>query len=135
MKKAIIIYISAVLLIFLIPFTVSKFAEKPRTRQTSAENQQDVTKINVFDFDEQKYMELDLEDYVLGSLCAEMPASFEDEALKAQAVAIRTYAYNKLLLFFFHTVIYNIHGRLQHFFKNKVGKRKIQFIGFYLRHI
>lgn len=33
-----------------------------------------------------------LEDYVLGVVLGEMPASFETEALKAQAVAARTYA-------------------------------------------
>ena len=33
-----------------------------------------------------------LEDYVLGVVLAEMPASFETEALKAQAVVARTYA-------------------------------------------
>lgn len=31
-------------------------------------------------------------DYVIGAVCAEMPASFETEALKAQAVAAHTYA-------------------------------------------
>ena len=35
---------------------------------------------------------LDLEEYVMGVLLAEMPASFHEEALKAQAVAARTYA-------------------------------------------
>ena len=35
---------------------------------------------------------LDLESYVIGVVLAEMPASFEMEALKAQAVAARTYA-------------------------------------------
>lgn len=34
---------------------------------------------------------LPLQDYVLGVLAAEMPAAFEPEALKAQAVAARTY--------------------------------------------
>lgn len=37
-----------------------------------------------------------LEDYIYGVVCAEMPASFEPEALKAQAVAARTYALRKL---------------------------------------
>lgn len=32
------------------------------------------------------------EDYIIGAVCAEMPASFEPEALKAQAVAAHTYA-------------------------------------------
>lgn len=36
--------------------------------------------------------QLDLEEYVIGVLLAEMPASFHEEALKAQAVAARTYA-------------------------------------------
>ena len=38
---------------------------------------------------------LDLEDYVIGVVAAEMPASFNDEALKAQAVAARSYAIYK----------------------------------------
>ena len=36
-------------------------------------------------------LELPLEEYLLGVVAAEMPASFEPEALKAQAVAARTY--------------------------------------------
>ncbi len=35
---------------------------------------------------------MELEEYVLGVVLAEMPASFEKEALKAQAVVARTYA-------------------------------------------
>ncbi len=35
---------------------------------------------------------IDLEEYVLGVVLSEMPASFQMEALKAQAVAARTYA-------------------------------------------
>ena len=36
--------------------------------------------------------EVPVEEYVIGAVCAEMPASFETEALKAQAVAAHTYA-------------------------------------------
>ncbi len=36
--------------------------------------------------------DVDLEEYLVGVVLAEMPASFEIEALKAQAVAARTYA-------------------------------------------
>ena len=39
--------------------------------------------------------EVPLEEYVIGVVAGEMPASFSDEALKAQAVASRTYALNK----------------------------------------
>lgn len=38
---------------------------------------------------------LPLEDYLYGVVSAEMPASFESEALKAQAVAARTYTINR----------------------------------------
>lgn len=39
--------------------------------------------------------ELPLEEYIIGVVAGEMPASFDDEALKAQAVASRTYALYK----------------------------------------
>lgn len=39
---------------------------------------------------------IELEDYVIGVVAAEMPASFYIEALKAQSVIARTYAFNKL---------------------------------------
>lgn len=35
---------------------------------------------------------MDMQEYLVGVVAAEMPASFQDEALKAQAVAARTYA-------------------------------------------
>lgn len=38
-----------------------------------------------------KMKKMELEDYLVGVLAAEMPAEFEPEALKAQAVAARTY--------------------------------------------
>jgi stage II sporulation protein D len=41
---------------------------------------------------EGKILELPLEEYLIGVVAAEMPAGFEEEALKAQAVAARTYA-------------------------------------------
>lgn len=47
--------------------------------------------------------QMTLEDYIRGVVLAEMPASFEDEALKAQAVAARTYALRRLTLGDRHT--------------------------------
>ena len=43
--------------------------------------------------------ELPLEEYLLGVLAAEMPAGFPEEALKAQAVAARTYTLYKMALY------------------------------------
>ncbi len=41
---------------------------------------------------------IELEDYILGVVLAEMPGSFEMEALKAQAVVARTYAMRRMVL-------------------------------------
>lgn len=41
---------------------------------------------------------MELEEYLIGVVAGEMPPTFEEEALKAQAVAARTYALYKLLV-------------------------------------
>ncbi len=46
---------------------------------------------------EKKIEKMRLEEYLIGCVAAEMPASFELEALKAQAVCARTYALRKLI--------------------------------------
>ena len=46
--------------------------------------------------DGEQVLEMDLGTYLVGVVRAEMPASFEPEALKAQAVAARTYTLYKL---------------------------------------
>ncbi len=44
-----------------------------------------------------KIEKYDIEEYLFGVVAAEMPAAFHEEALKAQAVAARTYIINKSL--------------------------------------
>lgn len=46
----------------------------------------------VLDYSSGQINEVSVRDYVIGAVAAEMPASFEAEALKAQAVAAHTYA-------------------------------------------
>lgn len=46
-----------------------------------------------------KVRELPLKEYLVGVLAAEMPAGFPEEALKAQAVAARTYTLYKMALY------------------------------------
>lgn len=43
-----------------------------------------------------KLQQMDMETYLLGVVRAEMPAAFQEEALKAQAVAARTYILHKI---------------------------------------
>lgn len=50
--------------------------------------------ILVYSHEDNQMFNMDLEEYVVCSVAAEMPASFDEEALKAQAVACRTLAYS-----------------------------------------
>ncbi len=56
----------------------------------------DITKVRVLNHQTNELMYLGLEEYLVGVVAAEMPASFPEEALKAQAVAARTYAVKRL---------------------------------------
>lgn len=48
---------------------------------------------------EKKVVDIGLEEYVKGVVAAELPSTFELEALKAQAVLARTYALNRMKIF------------------------------------
>lgn len=52
--------------------------------------------IKVKQISQNKIVEIDLEEYVKGVIAGEMPISFNIEALKAQAVAARTYAVRRI---------------------------------------
>jgi len=58
----------------------------------AAETQYTGTPYRVLDIASGEVLEVSERDYVIGAVCAEMPASFGEEALKAQAVAAHTYA-------------------------------------------
>lgn len=59
-------------------------------RETSAASPEDIT-VKAYFSESGTASDVDLEEYLKGVVAAEMPAAFEDEALKAQAVAARTY--------------------------------------------
>lgn len=52
--------------------------------------------VQVYNVDTEELMTLDLEQYLVGVVAAEMPAGFEIEALKAQAVAARTFTVSRM---------------------------------------
>ena len=52
--------------------------------------------VQVYNVETSQLMSLDLEQYLVGVVAAEMPASFEVEALKAQAVAARTFTVSRM---------------------------------------
>ena len=70
--------------------------QTPETAAPATEPREDTPyQIPVMDMDGTVY-EMELETYLVGVVLAEMPASFELEALKAQAVVARTYALRRV---------------------------------------
>lgn len=76
----------------------SETAEKVTAAEAAAEKNEPTETvvtgdvIRVLDFTSGQVTELAMQDYVTGAVLAEMPATYHEEALKAQAVAARTYA-------------------------------------------
>ena len=60
-------------------------------------NYNEYNTIKILHVDTEKIEEIDLDEYLYGVVSAEMPASFEEEALKAQAVVARTYTIYKIV--------------------------------------
>ena len=74
---------------------VDETEEEPPPPSVPGSGSDDARTLRVLDGEE--VLEMDLGTYLTGVVRAEMPASFEPEALKAQAVAARTYTLYKLL--------------------------------------
>lgn len=88
------------LLVFGILLGLAKSPKGPDTTQPQEfplkSGQDPLLKIDVFYVPEGKVYSMDLEEYVKCVVASEMPASFHEEALKAQAVLARTYAVRKM---------------------------------------
>ncbi len=76
------------LLLFVIPLALLKDSKLELKKDTKPGN--DIS-IKVYMCDIDKVVTMNLEDYILGVVAGEMPAAFHLEALKAQALAARTY--------------------------------------------
>lgn len=66
------------------------------TESSDSDSTDDSITVKVLDGEE--VLEMSLGDYLVGVISAEMPAEFEPEALKAQAVAARTYTIYRMFL-------------------------------------
>ena len=74
----------------IVTFSAHRHIREPDQAQNFTQTQDPAVYIPVLKSDGQ-VMELELETYITGVVLAEMPASFEPEALKAQSVVVRTY--------------------------------------------
>ena len=112
MKKIFIYMFVLILICFSLPIIfTSEFSERVNSTSSEAQNteavQNNITQatydyaeyntIKLLHKDENKIEEIDLDEYLYGVVSAEMPASFEEEALKAQAVVARTYTIYKIV--------------------------------------
>lgn len=86
--------------LILLPFALVNFFDKeeaPSSPPLKKGTIQIPAYINVYRHVSRKTEAIAFEDYVKGVVAGEMPSSFEMEALKAQAVAARTYSLSKII--------------------------------------
>ncbi len=108
MKKIFIYYILLIFICFAIPIIfTSNFFDKTKEESKSSEAENTILE-STYDYKKyntikllhtktKKVEKIDLDEYLYGVVSAEMPASFEEEALKAQAVVARTYTIYKIV--------------------------------------
>lgn len=99
MKSNLLIVIITVFAIIFLPIScISAKVEPSKSAPVSATNDNikaDKKFFKVYRTESEKIEKISVNDYLCGVLAAEMPASFEKEALKAQAVAAYTFALYK----------------------------------------
>lgn len=94
MRNIFVLVISLLVIIVILPLILIQSCDLsvPEVEEEVVESGQVV---KVYNHNTRKIATLDLEEYVKGVISGEMPASFEMEALKAQAVAARSYAISR----------------------------------------
>ena len=121
MKKILIYLLSFILIIFIIPALLTKrttpTSSKEETerqlqdnnqQEQTTENQTEISNKNTYNYNKYGTISLlhkktgeveqvKLDEYLCNVVSAEMPATFEQEALKAQAIVARTYTIYKIL--------------------------------------
>lgn len=80
-----------VIIIVLLPYVVTVFLNGPSTVSPSQVDSTDITVKT-----EEKEAQMPIEEYCIGILAKEIPVSYEEEALKAQAVLVRTDVYREI---------------------------------------
>ncbi len=108
MKKILLLVLSFILICFAIPiiFTTRRI-DKVNAQTTENKKVSELSKstydykkyntIKLYHKSTKKVENIKLDEYLYGVVSAEMPASFEKEALKAQAVVARTYTLYKIV--------------------------------------
>ncbi|MBD1383226.1 stage II sporulation protein D [Metabacillus arenae] len=107
-KPLFVVLAGLFIIILMIPtLLVTPYMQKSTTGELSEELQakketekvlsQSAVTVPVYRSTNQQIENIPLEEYVIGVVSSEMPAEFEEEALKAQALAARTYIVKQLM--------------------------------------
>lgn len=93
-----VVVVLSIILIGVVSFkkeTNFSYDEKKEEKKEESIQENEVYQIKVYNQETDEITTMNMEDYIIGVVAAEMPVSFELEALKAQAVAARTFALYK----------------------------------------
>lgn len=94
MKKIIIILLSIIFTVVILPSIITfLFTSSPTPK---VEEIKEIKKIKVYDHIEKQIKEMNIEEYLVGVVAKEVPVEFHTEAIKAQAVAARTYTLKRM---------------------------------------
>ncbi|MCI9063040.1 MAG: stage II sporulation protein D [Clostridia bacterium] len=110
MKRYLIYFIVFLIIIFILPAICTKSSGKQSIIQEKVveETKQEEEKIKTYDYSKYEKIklyhtktnnieELPIDEYIYGTVSAEMPAKYELEALKAQAIVSRTYTLYQII--------------------------------------
>ena len=93
MRRTLRLLLLTALAILLVPMAARLLPQNARQNpQAPTAPAESPTYYRVLETETGKLHEVSVRDYLIGAVSAEMPASYEPEALKAQAVAVHTYA-------------------------------------------
>ena len=93
MKRFFTVILSVVFIALLIPLAVVEIMKNTIDNTKPFESPETAQSIKVYVKQKDEVCDMDIFKYLTGVVAAEMPSDFEKEAMKAQAVAARTYLY------------------------------------------
>ncbi|SHI37982.1 stage II sporulation protein D [Lutispora thermophila] len=96
MKRYALSIIFLIFLLFALPVAIISCSKESLPEKRISDSK---LYLNVYDYRKEKLITMDLEEYIAGVVAAEMPATFHIEALKAQALAARTYTLLRMKYF------------------------------------
>lgn len=96
MRKTLIIYLFFLILLYTVP-ALLVFSQADKIQNITDKPLFSTQTVSVYFKNENVVKTVPFEEYILGVIAAEMPANFPLEALKAQAVASRSYILDKIV--------------------------------------